>query len=215
MRTIQIMTVLLSFVLGVDAAESRTKEKSVLDKGLASPILLHAGDRPIDVEGFAAPYFVDFNNDGKRDLLIGQLEHGRLRIYPNVGTNKQPKFETFEWFRAGGRIAGIPSGCRVGFTPQIVDYDGDGLSDIVTGSFNGALLYVFRGQADGSFAEAEVLEDKNGNVGFLKPKYNSTLFVHDWDSDGALDLIVGRHAAWVRNEGTNAKPVLATISAFG
>ena len=214
MRTTQIMFVLLCFVLKVTAAELRSAEERTLGNVLAAPALLHAGESPIDVGGFAAPFFSDIDNDGKRDLLVGQLEHGRLRIYPNVGTNEQPKFDSFEWFRAGGRIAGIPSGCRVGFTPQVVDYDGDGLSDIVTGSFNGAVLYVFRRQHDGTFAEAEVLEDKFGNVTFLDSRYNSTLFVHDWDSNGALDLITGRRAAWVRNEGTTAKPIYGQQVSF-
>ncbi|MHC4178075.1 MAG: M56 family metallopeptidase, partial [Planctomycetota bacterium] len=131
---------------------------------LARPVRIAAGGKPIDVPGFASPFVGDFNEDGKNDLLVGQLDHGRLRIYRNTGSNARPKFDGFEWFTAGGQIASIPAGCAVGFTPQLVDFDGDGRTDIVTGSFAWGLLYVFRRNADGTFAEAEVLEDKDGEL---------------------------------------------------
>lgn len=39
---------------------------------LATGIKLEAGGAPIDVEvGHAAPYFVDFDEDGTKDLLVG------------------------------------------------------------------------------------------------------------------------------------------------
>ena len=41
-----------------------------------------------------------------------------------AGTNAAPEFDSYEWFHAGGRIASIPAGCTVGFTPQLVDFDG-------------------------------------------------------------------------------------------
>jgi hypothetical protein len=183
---------------------------------LAAPVRITAGGKPIDVDGFAAPLFGDFDEDGKNDLLVGQLDYGRLRIYRNSGTNAQPKFEPFEWFQAGGRIAGIPAGCAVGFTPQLVDFDGDGRTDVVTGSFSfvGGPLFVFRRNPDGTFAEAEVLENKHGDVlvGRLpsnvpQNRYNTTAFVHDWEGDGDGDLIVGRRPCLVLNERAGHKPV--------
>ncbi len=87
---------------------------------LAPPVLVTAGGAPIDVEGFAAPFVGDFDEDGKNDLLVGQCQAGRLRIYRNVGTNAQPKFAQFDWFTTSGGIAGVPICCRVAFTPQLV-----------------------------------------------------------------------------------------------
>jgi len=48
---------------------------------LAPPVRITAGGRPIDVEGFAAPFVGDFDEDGKNDLLVGQCQAGRLRIF--------------------------------------------------------------------------------------------------------------------------------------
>ncbi len=79
---------------------------------LAAPVCLRAAGQPIDVEvaGHAAPFVADLDHDGRKDLLVGELFDGRLRIYRNAGTNAQPKFEKHEWFLAEGELGRIPSG---------------------------------------------------------------------------------------------------------
>ncbi|NQT11141.1 MAG: M48 family metalloprotease, partial [Planctomycetes bacterium] len=104
----------------LEAAEEPTRRGAA---DLAPPVRVMAGGKPIDVGGCAAPFFGDFDGDGRKDLLVGQYDYGRLRIYRNIGANAQPKFDSFEWFKAGGRIAGVPSGCISGFAPQLVDLD--------------------------------------------------------------------------------------------
>jgi len=44
-----------------------------------------------------------------------------------------------------------------------VDLDGDGIKDIVTGSWPGE-IFIFRGRSDGTFGPPEKLKDKDGNV---------------------------------------------------
>ena len=68
-----------------------------------------AGFIDVDV-GHAAPLMTDFDGDGLADLLVGQFGEGKLRVYKNVGTKKEPKFDGFTWFRAGEQDASIPSG---------------------------------------------------------------------------------------------------------
>jgi hypothetical protein len=72
------------------------------------PFRVQAKGQPIDVEvGHAAPYVVDFDGDGVRDLLVGQFGKGRCRIYRNRGTNTAPAFGEFTFFEAGGKPAEV------------------------------------------------------------------------------------------------------------
>ena len=204
---IRLTTCLLACLLATSAqSQDHPPRRSASD--LATPVRVPAAGAPIDVAGFAAPFMGDFDGDGVRDLLVGQLDYGRMRIYHNGGTNAAPEFDDWKWFHAGGRIAGIPAGCRVGFTPQLIDFDSDGRKDVLTGSFCGGLVYLYRQQADGNFAAAEVLENKHGNVQMLPIPYNATVFAHDWNGDGDLDLITGRsNYQIIENEGTRDAPV--------
>ena len=78
---------------------------------LSDAVRLEANGQPIDVTvGHAAPLVLDWDGDGVRDLLVGQMGGGRLRIYRNVGTDAAPRFEGFEHFRAAGADATVPSG---------------------------------------------------------------------------------------------------------
>jgi hypothetical protein len=81
------------------------------DAGLAAPFRLRDGAAFIDVGiGHAAPLVADFDGDGVPDLLVGQFEDGKLRIYRNRGTAKEPKFDGFAWFKSGEQEGRIPSG---------------------------------------------------------------------------------------------------------
>ena len=86
-----------------------------------------------------------------------------------------------------------------------MDLDGDGIGDILSGSYDGD-LYFFKGQGKGEFAAPVKLqrEGKAINLGA-----SSTVFAVDWRGTGRLDLLVGNMPGdlyLIPNDGTNAMP---------
>jgi FG-GAP-like repeat len=163
-----------------------TAATSLGEEKFAAEIRIQAGAAPIDVGGFrgAAPFVGDFDRDGLNDLLVGE-ESGRLRIYRNVGTKQEPRFDDFEWFRVNGEIAELPGGGL--FRPQVADLDGDGELDLVTASWSGMVLW-YRRTGRGEFVEAEIVRLATGQV--LNAGTNAGCHVVDWDGDGDNDLII-------------------------
>lgn len=77
----------------------------------APPTRIEAAGKPVDVEiGHAAPLVLDWDGDGKQDLLVGQFGDGKLRIYRNTGTNEKPAYDAHKWFEAGGDVGKVPTG---------------------------------------------------------------------------------------------------------
>lgn len=72
-----------------------------------APVRLKAGDAYVQVEapGFAAPCWHDVDGDGKGDLVVGQFNDGKLKVYRGLGDGK---LAPGEWLKAGGDVAQVP-----------------------------------------------------------------------------------------------------------
>ena len=67
------------------------------------------GRTPLDVDiGHANPNLVDWDGDGRRDLLVGQFGGGKVRLYRNLGTDAAPRFRGFSYVQAAGADATVP-----------------------------------------------------------------------------------------------------------
>jgi hypothetical protein len=71
------------------------------------PVRLEGGGAPVRVEtpGWAAPCWADIDGDGKKDLLVGQFNGGKIRVYRNLGDGK---LASGEWLKAEGAVAEVP-----------------------------------------------------------------------------------------------------------
>lgn len=95
-----------------------------------------------------------------------------------------------------------------------MDLDGDGRTDVISGSWPGE-IYFFRRLANGAFAAGEQLKTKAGEP--LNVGSGSAPFAFDWDGDGKPDLVVGAgdgSVVWFRNEGTAKEPTFAAAQAL-
>ena len=79
--------------------------------GLSDPVRVTAGAGYVDSEhGHANPLWADIDGDGRPELIVGQFEGGKGRIYRNKGTGKAPKFDDYSWLQAGGTDVKVPYG---------------------------------------------------------------------------------------------------------
>jgi len=76
------------------------------------PVPIEANGTPINVGtgGNASPFVIDWNRDGKQDLLLGQFSGGRVRFYENIGSHYDPVFENFVYLQADGIDISVSSG---------------------------------------------------------------------------------------------------------
>ncbi|HXH60138.1 MAG TPA: FG-GAP-like repeat-containing protein, partial [Fimbriimonadaceae bacterium] len=149
-----------------------------------TPLLVDGA--PIEVDGgHGVPTFVDLNGDGKPDLVVGQFTRGEVQVFLNKGTKPGPTFQKPTLLQAGGKPVRVSYGCCIGAAPQFGDLDGDGVTDLVSGSYTGG-LYFFKGTGKGAFSAGVPLLPKDEYLGAtLVPA------LADWDGDGRPDLVVG------------------------
>jgi FG-GAP-like repeat len=151
---------------------------------------------------------VDWDADGDFDILVGTYD-GFMFLRRNEGSRTKPSYATEnEWVQVGTKRLRVPGGSQVPAVesghanPVIVDWDGDGLWDIVTGSAGGG-VYCYRNvgqQGQPRFEAPVTLVPGHQGIGYSelleasqepKPGIRSQIAVTDYDGDGKLDVLVG------------------------
>ncbi|TLM65419.1 MAG: PEGA domain-containing protein [Deltaproteobacteria bacterium] len=126
----------------------------------------------------AVPFAADWNNDGRKDLLVG-LGDGTVKLFLNVGTEASPAF-------GGGQdVVAADSVVNVGgkAAPVVIDLDADGAKDLVVGSAAGQVLaYYNQGDDAAPQLAAPVLLAKLAAAAVPASV--------DWNADGRRDLLV-------------------------
>ena len=157
----------------------------------------------------AYPRVHDWNQDGRKDLLIG-LADGTIRLYLNTGTAANPSFGSSSTIQAGnpGAKVDLDVGDRATF--DIVDWNNDGAADLVAGALDGKVRVYLNRQTTGEPDLASPILVQEGSSDLLVPSGRSSVDVHDLNGDGRKDLLLGNTDAQVifyPNVGTNAAPV--------
>ena len=70
---------------------------------LQSDRQVQAAGKTLSVGHTACPAVVDWNNDGKKDLLVGTFRNGKVFLFLNQGTDADPKFDKGVPLQAGGK----------------------------------------------------------------------------------------------------------------
>jgi hypothetical protein len=172
--------------------------------------------------GYTTLSVADWDGDGLPDLIVNSIL-GRVVWFKNVGTRKAPKLAAAQpvevewsgpaptlawgWLRPEGKA--LLTQWRT--TPFAVDWNRDGLTDLVMLDTEGYLAFFERTKRDDKLAllpPKRIFCDEQGqplrlNAGIAGKSGRRKLCVVDWDSDGKLDLLLnGENANFLRQVAT-------------
>ncbi|MEO0226227.1 MAG: T9SS type A sorting domain-containing protein, partial [candidate division WOR-3 bacterium] len=145
------------------------------------------------------PFINDWNEDGKKDLIVGEQSYvspntGNIRVYLNNGTNASPRFGNYSVIYAGGSQLYIYRA-----NPTVYDLDRDGLKDLVIGNDDGC-VYFYKNvgtNANPVFTAArETLRTVDGTI--IDAYYGSRINFVDWRGDGDLDMLISGYDGYVQ-----------------
>lgn len=142
----------------------------------------------------------DWNNDGLVDLVVG-CARGAVILYPNTGNKRQPQYPYSQLlFTADGK----PLDVGWSSVPVVVDWDGDGVKDLLVGAEWNRFVFI---KNEGTNADRKLVskglvmldgkplslphEPNPEGRGIYKRDYYPVPEVVDWDGDGDLDLLAG------------------------
>jgi hypothetical protein len=150
--------------------------------------------KDIKIENASTVFAVDWNGDGKLDLLVGDV-NGRVHVILNEGTPTKHAFGTPQELSVDGKPIQVPHGDS---HPIAVDWDGDKLLDLLVGCGDGSVLFY---KNIGTATEPKLAEPKTlvkapatgkaADAASIRPGMRAKICVVNWTGDGRLGLLVG------------------------
>jgi hypothetical protein len=167
-------------------------------------------DEMIELGTAAYPVMFDYDNDGLKDLLVGNRGYfvstgvysSQLAYYRNTGTAESPEFTLQTRDLAG--ISSLNLGC---VSPTFGDLDNDGDDDMIVGDSFGLIHYFENGGGIGNPCDFSLTGP--GYQGIDITGQFATPFLYDVDGDLLLDLVIGERNGnlnFYHNEGTASVP---------
>ena len=126
----------------------------------------------------ASPFVVDWDNDGRKDLLVGAAD-GTLHLLLGTGSDNAPSFGDSRYLETDFGVLDVGDSA----TPWVTDWDRDGRKDLLVGSATGQLSLL---RNIGSDAAVQLAAP----VILLQSKEPLAPLVADWDGDGQAELLL-------------------------
>lgn len=186
-----------------------SKKRPALRKGQK----VAAGGKPIEIGARASVLVCDWNNDGRKDLIVAD-DRGYY-FCRNTGDDRNPALAAPEPILFGGKTVRYVRPNLGSF----VDWDGDGKRDLIACHFENSIRF-YRNLGTGSPGAEPQFSDPEGAV-ILRgesPQMISGADAVDWNGDGDLDLLTGQgHGGsglrfyerdWIEDELRNTHPAV-------
>ncbi len=169
---------------------------------LEDGIQLQSGYTTIDVGWHASPVHIDWNADGKRDLLSGE-SGGHVLFFENTGADDNPVFASAVTLQAGGSSLDVGNEAH----PFVVDWNNDGKDDLVVGASSGQ-VHLFINEGSQSTPVLGAGNPIQMGYSAIDVGHDAKAWVTDWNGDGKKDLIAGgtTKISLFENTGTDATP---------
>ena len=169
----------------------------------------------------STPFSIDWDGDGKDDLICGNSA-GNIAFIKNIDGNNPPKWDAPLLLRENGKEIRImagkngsiqgPAEAKWGYTTlSVADWDGDGRKDIVVNSIFGEITW-YRNNGDLTNLEGPYkMKVDWENEQPLKPVWNwwvpgksdlvtqwrTTPYAIDWNKDGLMDIVMLDHEGYL------------------
>jgi hypothetical protein len=160
------------------------------------PLIIRSKGREANEYTCTRPFAVDWDGDGHLDLVVGNFA-GTFYLFKSQGQGKfTPESEEIKAY-------GQPLKIYYHSDPFVVDWDGDGDLDLLSGSYEGGVQWAENGAGTGKPPQLKPFRSLIGRGprleggqllrdGDLKgPLGHTRIWVDDVNSDGKLDILVG------------------------
>lgn len=154
-------------------------------------VFLKQGGLTFDCGSYSKVHVVDWNNDGRKDVLCGE-SGGKVWLLINTGTDADPAFKTKVYLRDGIRDLEVGTVS----SPAVADWNRDGKKDLIVGAHSGS-LYYFENKGIDSDPEFIGHAELQAGGNLLDVGWYSRPDVVDWDEDGVMDILCGEHDGYV------------------
>ena len=179
------------------------KKAETLNGSDGKPLLLPgSGEQELTKRICTRQFLVDWNADGKLDIVTGNFEGG---FYWFKGEGKGKFNPKAEMITQKGKPLKLPTGGHHS-DPFVVDFDGDGDLDLLSGSTDAGVY--FAENIAGTSKTPELAEfkavifpagkewERGGGkalreTDLKRPTYGCRIWIDDVNGDGKLDILVG------------------------